>query len=142
MGLSHLRIIFPLETDIPNVVRLDRDENYPIVAKVWHKVVHWDDMQPAYDHEMEIHVGVERKPEEDLFGKLTVPPAQGLIRGAYLGFEQPVAGSPWGWLVLLPRYDMQEGPEIWTADWHATLSSDEPGSYPFCYKLEINHTED
>jgi hypothetical protein len=137
--LTHLRIIFPIEADIPNLLRLDRDPNWPILAKVWHKCLHWnEDGVPNYLPDMDIHVGVERKPETSFFGKLEVPPAQGLIRGEYVRFERSVNGTAWGWLTFAPRYDMQEGPEIWAGDWHQTLHGEEPGSALFCYKLEIN----
>lgn len=140
--LSHLRIIFPIEADLNHLVQLDRHPNVPLVGKVWHKVIHWNGSDPAYAPDMDIHVGVERKAEMNFWGKMEIPPAQGLLRGSYLWWEQPYRGAPWGWLAFSLRYDIQEGPEVWAGDWHRTLHSEEPGAEPFCYTLEINQPED
>jgi len=141
-SITHLRVIFPLGFSYRNMIKTFWSEKEGcLMGEVLHKNDYWleDVMTPNFAPDMEVHVGVEREPEADIFGKLVPCPAQGILRGEFCAWTplelNPRAGSGgWGWLAFRLRYDMQEGPEIWEADWAKVYTT---GQAPaFYYALE------
>ena len=119
--ITHLKIIFPLAFEFKHMLKAYWDEKEGcLVGAVYHHNVYWREgvLTPNYAEGMEVHVGVERKPEADIFGTLVPCPAQGILRGEYLRFDPhkvvgALSAGGWGWVVFRLRYDMQEGPENW-----------------------------
>jgi hypothetical protein len=140
--ISHLRIIFPLGFDYKHMIKTFwSDQEGCLMGSVLHKNDYWRDniLDPAFSYGMEVHVGVEREAERDLLGRIMPVPARGIMRGEYFSWEPykfgPRLGSAgYGWLNFILRYDMQEGPEVWTEDWQKTYTQ---GQAPaFYYALE------
>lgn len=121
MGISHLRIIFPLGHDYTRSIHTFF-EGGQLHAAILHQNWYWqaDNIQaPNYDPGMDVHVGVERPTEVGLWGEAMPVPAQGILRGECVRWDPLVVPSKdrpyggYGWLVVRLRYDMQEGPENW-----------------------------
>jgi hypothetical protein len=130
-------VIFEQEaSQIGNLLKIEMDPIEAVmVGKVWHKVIHWDGREPAYIDDMDVHIGILREAEQNLFGHTVARPAQGLLRGEYRRFEPGMGVYPWGWLVFALRYDILEGPEVWSHDWHRTYSEQEQAE-TFYYQLD------
>lgn len=118
--VTHLRIVFPLGHDYSRSLHTFI-ENGELHAAILHNNHYWRDnvSEPNYAVGMDVHIGVERPSDSDIWGNPMPVPAQGILRGEcvrwdreYLPDGEPRYGGI-GWLIIRLRYDMQEGPENW-----------------------------